>query len=367
SWVVSRLPLLHGGSLVAHVPLASITRRSSPLCYFSQLGAALLIAGIVQVVFGIAAIAGRVSAVCGPLVLAPSISLLGLAGYQQSATFSGEHWGLATGTITLMLICSQYLGGVYVPLPRCLSACSIRLPLLRLFSVLHRWPMVFMCTVLIFSQSTCLSAFTRVFCTLQGRRGAPVFSADAVSCGLTLAILASMETLGCEVLASRLLHCPVPPQHTLNRGLSVQGATTMMAGALSCPAVGVAQSTLGNGFVCSLVQEGSRLSVLLATALCILLSLSPRLTLFLTTLPTPAVGGLLCVTHSFAVAAGISYFQYLDIDSGRNIFIAGFSLFMALLLPCWLQRHTSGSCTGTGFFSDLTCPAFLHCIHDLLF
>uniref|UniRef100_A0A8C4WVQ0 Uncharacterized protein n=1 Tax=Eptatretus burgeri TaxID=7764 RepID=A0A8C4WVQ0_EPTBU len=101
-----------------------------------ELGAALLIAGIVQVVFGIAAIAGRVSAVCGPLVLAPSISLLGLAGYQQSATFSGEHWGLATGTITLMLICSQYLGGVYVPLPRCLSACSIRLPLLRLFSVL---------------------------------------------------------------------------------------------------------------------------------------------------------------------------------------------------------------------------------------
>lgn len=62
----------------------------------------------------------------------------------------------------------------------------------------------------------------------------------------------------------------------------------------------------------------------------------------------PHAGGMLCVTYAVAVGTGISYFQYADIDSGRNIFIVGFTMFMALLVPRWLNVSPARLITGSG-------------------
>lgn len=55
---------------------------------------------------------------------------------------------------------------------------------------------------------------------------------------------------------------------------------------------------------------------------------------------------MLCVTYAVAVGTGISYFQYADIDSGRNIFIVGFAMFMALLVPRWFSVSPAHLATG---------------------
>lgn len=60
-------------------------------------------------------------------------------------------------------------------------------------------------------------------------------------------------------------------------------------------------------------------------------------------------GGVLCVTYSVAVGTGVSYFQYTDIDSGRNIFIVGFTMFMGLMVPKWLFGAPGSLTTGTGW------------------
>lgn len=52
------------------------------------------------------------------------------------------------------------------------------------------------------------------------------------------------------------------------------------------------------------------------------------------------------MTYSVAVGTGISYFQYTDIDSGRNIFIVGFTMFMGLLVPKWLFTMPASLATG---------------------
>lgn len=49
-------------------------------------------------------------------------------------------------------------------------------------------------------------------------------------------------------------------------------------------------------------------------------------------------GGVLGVTQAVVLSAGFSSFHLADIDSGRNVFIVGFSIFMALLLPRWLRE-----------------------------
>lgn len=52
------------------------------------------------------------------------------------------------------------------------------------------------------------------------------------------------------------------------------------------------------------------------------------------------------MTYTVAVGTGISYFQYANIDSGRNIFIVGFTMFMALLVPRWLSATPRYVATG---------------------
>uniref|UniRef100_A0A8B9CZG0 Solute carrier family 23 member 3 n=1 Tax=Anser brachyrhynchus TaxID=132585 RepID=A0A8B9CZG0_9AVES len=111
-------------------------------------------------------------------------------------------------------------------------------------------------------------------------------------------------------------------------------------------------------------QDGSRLSVQVSALACVALGMSPRLAGLLTRIPLAVHGGVLCVTYAVAVGTGISYFQHADIDSGRNIFIVGFTMFMALLVPRWLGAAPAHLATGWVpldllFLSLLTVPVFL--------
>lgn len=44
------------------------------------------------------------------------------------------------------------------------------------------------------------------------------------------------------------------------------------------------------------------------------------------------------MTQAVVLSTGFSSFHLADIDSGRNVFIVGFAIFMALLLPRWLRE-----------------------------
>ncbi|XP_066201269.1 solute carrier family 23 member 3 isoform X2 [Saccopteryx leptura] len=90
------------------------------------------------------------------------------------------------------------------------------------------------------------------------------------------------------------------------------------------------------GFGC-LTQAGPRRVAQLVGPLCVGLGLSPRLAQLLTAIPLPVLGGVLGVTQAVVLSTGFSTFHLADIDSGRNVFIVGFSIFMALLLPRWLR------------------------------
>ncbi|XP_037596786.1 solute carrier family 23 member 3 isoform X1 [Cebus imitator] len=78
----------------------------------------------------------------------------------------------------------------------------------------------------------------------------------------------------------------------------------------------------------------------------------------------PHPGGVLGVTQAVVLSAGFSSFYLADIDSGRNIFIVGFSIFMALLLPRWFRDAPILFSTGWSpldvlLHSLLTQPIFL--------
>ena len=50
------------------------------------------------------------------------------------------------------------------------------------------------------------------------------------------------------------------------------------------------------------------------------------------TIPTPIVGGVLCIMFGMITAVGLSNLQFVDLNSTRNLFVIGFSLFFAMVI-----------------------------------
>lgn len=91
-----------------------------------------------------------------------------------------------------------------------------------------------------------------------------------------------------------------------------------------------------------------------------------------TTIPAPVMGGMFIVMFGIITAAGISnlqvhtqcfaklpqflhktsansccvFAQYADMNSSRNIFVFGFSMFSALVIPNWVLKHPQVIATG---------------------
>ncbi|XP_045415983.1 solute carrier family 23 member 3 isoform X4 [Lemur catta] len=190
----------------------------------------------------------------------------------------------------------------------------------------------------------------------------PLLTPRALAAGISMALAASTSSLGCYALCGRLLHLPPPPPHACSRGLSLEGLGSVLAGLLGSP-MGTASSFPNVGTV-SLIQAGSRRVAHLAGLLCVGLGLSPRLAQLLTSIPLPVLGGVLGVTQAVVLSTGFSSFHLADIDSGRNVFIVGFSIFMALLLPRWFREAPVLLSTGWSpldvlLHSLLTEPIFL--------
>jgi nucleobase transporter 1/2 len=63
----------------------------------------------------------------------------------------------------------------------------------------------------------------------------------------------------------------------------------------------------------------------------ILFGLVGKLGAFFVTIPEPIMGGVFCVLFATIAAVGLSNLQAVDLNSSRNLFVIGFSIFFALV------------------------------------
>nr|XP_060629302.1 solute carrier family 23 member 3 [Anolis sagrei ordinatus] len=331
---------------------------------FCEISGAVLVSALVQVVLGLSGACGWIVHRCGPMVLAPSLSIIGLSAYRPAALLCSENWGVALLLVLLSVLLSQHLASCHLPLCQWTPArgfsVRLRVPALHMFSILlpflgiwlvygilrsvpTSWEMLHLSAHhLTFTNSTLQSPWIKI--PYPGEQGWPTLSTRAAGTGVAMGIIASVNSVGCYLLCSKALRLPVPPQHACNRGLCAEGVGSLLSAVLG--SVSGTGSSMSNTCAARLTKTTSSCSVWLAALACVLLGLSPRLMGLLTTIPLGIHGGVLCVTYSVAVGTGISYFQYTDIDSGRNIFIVGFTMFMGLLVPRWLFAAPGSLRTG---------------------
>ncbi|XP_042192336.1 solute carrier family 23 member 3 isoform X2 [Callorhinchus milii] len=335
----------------------------------SQVRGAVVISGAVRVLLGLCGVYGLLSRHCGPMVLAPLLLIIGLSFYKEATHFSSSHWGISAAFIVLVVLLSQHFGSCFVPIWRWrrsqgFSVCAY-IPLFRIFSLLFPTLCLWLSSVILRelqimepypagkipgilnSSSSNNSSAQRVpwlKIPYPGEWGPPAFTVQAVCIGITMATATSISSMGCYIMAAKVLGCPHPPRDAHNRGISLEGLGSCVAAFLGS-AFGISSSVPNVGAL-MLTQVQARRSVHINGLLCLLLGMSPKLTSFLSMVPPAIHGGMLSVTYTTAVAVGVSYFQFTDIDSGRNIFIIGFAVFMALLVPRWFLQHPQHISTG---------------------
>ncbi|KAM6954482.1 solute carrier family 23 member 1-like [Aplochiton taeniatus] len=384
-----RLPILQGGTFTLLAPSmamlsmpewqcpawtqnASLVNTSSPVFIevwqsrMRALQGSIMVGSLFQVLVGFSGLIGLLMRFIGPLTISPTISLIGLSLYDSAGRNAGTHWGISTLTIVLIVLFSQYLRNIRVPLPTYSKTKKLHTTRINLFQIIPvllgitvSWLVCYLLTIYdvlpsdpnqygylartdlkgdVVGQA---SWFTVPY---PGQWGVPTVSLAGVI-GILAGIISSMiESVGDYHTCARLSGAPPPPKHAINRGIGMEGLGCLLAGAW-----GTGNGTTSfseNVGALGITKVGSRTVILTSGFLMILMSVFGKIGAIFTTIPSPVIGGMFMVMFGVISASGISNLQHADMNSSRNIFIFGFSMFAGLVIPNWMLKNPDIITTG---------------------
>ncbi|XP_055874425.1 solute carrier family 23 member 2-like isoform X2 [Biomphalaria glabrata] len=333
-------------------PLASEHHRliwKSNLC---QLQGALMVASLLSIIIGFTGLIGFLMRYIGPLTIAPTISLIALSLFKVAADKGSTQWYICFMTIVLVAIFSQYLRNVGISCP-CLPD---KLRIFALFPVLLAIVISWIiCLILteagVFpSEPDAIGYKARTDIRVKtledsswfrfpypGQWGVPTVSVAGVL-GMLAAMLASIiESVGDYYACARLSGAPPPPGSAVSRGIGMEGITCLLAGAWGTGGGNTSYSE--NIGAIGITKVGSRAVIQVAGLIMIVLGCLGKFGALFVLIPEPIIGGLFYVMFGMVGAVGISNLQYVDLNSSRNLFVFGISIFFGLSVPNWVADN----------------------------
>uniref|UniRef100_A0A672HMT7 Solute carrier family 23 member 2 n=1 Tax=Salarias fasciatus TaxID=181472 RepID=A0A672HMT7_SALFA len=384
-----RLPILQGGTFTLVTPVmallnlpewkcpawsqnATLVNASSPeftemwQSRMRTLQGSIMVASIVQILVGFSGLIGFLMRFIGPLTIAPTVSLIGLSLYDTAGDKAGSHWGISAMTAVLIILFSQYLHSIPVPVPAYSKTKKLHRSKFFIFQnmpvllgILLSWLVCYLLTIYNVLPSdnnrygyeartdmkgNVLSEASWFMLPYPGQWGMPSVSLAGVF-GIIAGLICSMaESVGDYHSCARLSGACRPPKHAINRGIGIEGIGSLLAGAF-----GTGNGTTSfseNVAVLGITKVGSRRVILISGFIMILVGMLGKIGAIFSTIPTPVVGGLFMVMFGVITAAGISSLQATDMHSSRNIFVFGFSVFSALVIPNWIMKNPEVLNTG---------------------
>uniref|UniRef100_A0A8V0ZE71 Solute carrier family 23 member 2 n=1 Tax=Gallus gallus TaxID=9031 RepID=A0A8V0ZE71_CHICK len=324
-----------------------------------EIQGAIIMSSLIEVVIGLLGLPGALLRYIGPLTITPTVALIGLSGFQAAGERAGKHWGIAMLTIFLVLLFSQYARNVKFPLPIYKSKkgwTAYRLQLFKMFpiilAILVSWLLCFIFTVTdVFPPDSSKYGF---YARTDARRGVllvapwfkvpypfqwglPTISAAGVIGMLSAVVASIIESIGDYYACARLSCAPPPPIHAINRGIFIEGLSCVLDGVFGTGNGSTSSSP--NIGVLGITKVGSRRVIQYGAAFMLLLGMVGKFSALFASLPDPVLGALFCTLFGMITAVGLSNLQFIDLNSSRNLFVLGFSIFFGLVLPSYLKQN----------------------------
>ncbi|CAL8249185.1 unnamed protein product [Merluccius merluccius] len=324
-----------------------------------EIQGAIIVSSLIEVCIGALGLPGVLLKYIGPLTITPTVALIGLSGFQAAGERAGKHWGIAMLTIFLVLLFSQYARNVQFPLPvyKFKKGWTVyRLQVFKMFpiimAILVSWLTCFIFTATdVFPPEKDKYGYYARTDARQGiltaapwfkvpypfQWGVPTVTMAGVIGMLSAVVASIIESIGDYYACARLACAPPPPVHAINRGIFMEGVSCVLDG-LFGTGNGSTSSSPNIG-VLGITKVGSRRVIQYGAAMMLLLGLVGKFSALFASLPDPVLGALFCTLFGMITAVGLSNLQFVDLNSSRNLFVLGFSIFFGLVLPSYVKQN----------------------------
>ncbi|HPF37144.1 MAG TPA: solute carrier family 23 protein [Phycisphaerae bacterium] len=340
----SRLPIIQGVSfsfLAAFITIISFSKEHSldAPTMMRYIAGTIMIGAIFEILVGFSGLMGWLRRILSPVVVGPVIILIGLALFEFGAPKAATCWPISALTIVLVILFSLVL--------------SRNHQVFKLYSIVGSIVIVcaicWICSVTgvfpsghpahIGFESFESAAWVRVNPKeVVFPWGAPMFDAGFIVAGLAGYLASMIESFGDYHACSNIAAKKDPTPHQISRGIGCEGVGCLITSVLG----GFSSTSYSENIgLIGLTRVGSRFVVQIAAVMLVLLGLFGKFGALAATIPTPVIGGLYCVLFGLIAAVGIQQLARADLSSDRNMFIAGFSLFMGLSVPAYFKGFGS--------------------------
>ncbi|XP_039254701.2 solute carrier family 23 member 2-like [Styela clava] len=336
-----------------------------------EIQGSLSVASITEFLIGVTGATTFIVRFVGPMTIAPAIALIGLDLFAVAYHEAEGHWGIAMFVIFAVTLFSQYLNNVQVPIPWfdkkrkwhlkrtkpfglfpvlvTIILAYVLCHILTVTNVLPDDPAVPGYAARTDTKSHVVQNSPWFYFPYPGHWGLPIVS-GAGFVGMSVAVFAGIvESIGDYYACAKLVGAPPPPPHAVTRGIMMEGLGCVFAGFVS----GSGTTSYSNNIAAIGITKVASRRVLIATGIILtLMGVFCKFGAIFVTIPTPIIGGIFCATFGMIGAVGISMLQFVDMNSPRNQYILGFSLFMGLVIPEWMKANPGSIETGAVFLNQ---------------
>lgn len=374
TWFGTRLPTVMGPSFAYVISVLSIINDLSDGTFASEherfthtmraIQGSLIVSSLINIVIGYSNAWGNLTRFFSPIVIVPVVCVVGLGLFARGFPQLGNCVEIGLPMLILLVIGQQYLQHLH----------SVAGPLLERFALL-------VCVGIIWSFAAILTVAgaynnvretTKLSCRTDHsflmssapwikvpypfQWGTPIFRASHVFGMMGAALVSSAESTGTFYAASRLAGATAPPGHVLSRSIGLQGVGQLLEGIFGA-VVGTTAAVENVGLL-GLTRVGSRRAVQISTAFMIFFSIFGKFGAFFASIPLPIFAAIYCVLYGIVAATGISFMQFANNNSMRNIYKLGLSLFLGMSISQYFVMNTDASGHGPvktngGWFDDI--------------
>ncbi len=337
----NRLPILQGGTFSFLGPMFAIVGMVAAegggyQVMIQQVSAAVMFAALFEIIIGYTGLMGQIKKLFSPIVIGPTIAMIGLALFGVGAPWMAGNWLISLVTLTCIVLFSQVF--------------NRKSKVFMLFPILLAIIVGWLCSIIgtfagwipegnpanLKSGMELISAAPWFWLkpAIPFKWGFPTLSALTLagSLGMIAGYIGSMvESVGDYYSCARIAEAPVPTSKMISRGIGAEG--------LGCLIAGIFQT--GNGTTSysenigaiGLTRVASRKVIRVAAVILLILPFFGKFGMVLATLPQPITGALFFAMFGLIAATGLSNLQFTNMNNARNLFIIGIGFFAGLSFP----------------------------------